>query len=89
MTPEGSSSKTWIIIVVIAIILAATGFWYYRSNQANYAITEQPVSELLESANPNSNPGDTTNGNVNLDGTVNFGTVNDLPSGSSYPDVGK
>ncbi len=91
MTPEGSSSKTWIIIIVIAVILAAAGFWYYQGSNRGYVVQELPVSELENMTNGDEavNDSNQNNGAAATDGDVNFGTVNDLPTGSSYPDVGK
>mgnify|MGYP001568332745 CR=1 FL=1 len=97
MTPEGNSSKTWVIILIIAVILAIAGFWYYSSGQDGAQPNETEDSLLNESSNTNEDGSVDTTGsggtgaNVdgNVSGGVNFGTTDDLPAGSTYPDTGK
>ena len=91
MAPEGGSGKTWIAIIIIAIILAAGGWWWYQSSTSGIEVTPNASNETGATGNTATNPSGGTNvgTGANGNGNVNFGTVDDLPPATSYPDVGK
>ena len=74
-----------MVVIIIALLVAGGAWWYYSANPSGYA---DSTKVELPAENSSSDKAATST-EVKANGQVNFGTVNDLPAGTSYPDVGK